>query len=156
MKFDCSKLLFCVIASLFFVSCKESTETPPFVFNCDIQLINKDGSSPFSENKDKIKLIAIKVQQPLEAEVASVSYVDHSDYLSIQISEWNVANRNKGHSEQEYIVQIQYPKEIRKETDTLRIKYQFKDYRPSVIEAFYNDEKPQSMKTEATSFKIEN
>lgn len=46
--------------------------------------------------------------------------------------------------------------EIRRRKDTIRIKYRFKDYRPSIIEAFYNDKKPQYMGTDVTYFEVEN
>lgn len=156
MKFYCNKILFSLIISFFLIGCKESTETPPFVFDCYIQLTNEDGSSLFLENKDKIKLISVKLQKPLEAKVSPAHYLEYRDYLFIQISEWDVANRNKGNSEQEYIVEIKYPDEIRKETDIFRIKYQFKDYRPSVVEAFYNDQEAQQTDSGAIFFKIKN
>lgn len=41
--------------------------------------------------------------------------------------------------EQEHIFGILDLEDIRQEKDAIRIKYQFKDSRPSVIEAFYND-----------------
>lgn len=155
MKTYCCILLHLIV--LFsLIGCKESTDTPPFVFGCNIKLINDNGSSPFQNNKDKIKLISVKLQEPLEAKVINVDYLEYSDELYIQLSEWNVANRNKGNLDREYIAEIQYPEGIRKEIDILRGKFLFKDYRPSIVGAFYNDEKPHNMNVGSIFFEIEN
>ena len=151
-----SKILFSLIVFLFFVSCKESTDTPPYVLNCYIKLINEDGNSPFKENNDEIKQISVKLLNPAEAEVGSVDYVEYPDDLSVQISEWGVWNRNKGNSEQEYIAEIQYPDVIRTGKDVIRIKVRFEDYFPHIIEALYNDEMAKIMDSNYVFFEIEN
>lgn len=66
----------------------------------------------------------------------NVDYLEYSNELYIQISKWNVANKNKGNLDREYIAEIQYPEEIRKETDILRVKFLFKDYLPSIVGGF--------------------
>lgn len=92
----------------------------------------------------------------MEAKVINVDYLENSNELYIQISEWNVANKNKGNLDREYIAEIQYPEEIRKKTDILRGKFLFKDYQPSIVRAFYNDEKPHNMNVGSIFFKIKN
>ena len=72
----------------------------------------------------------------MEAKVINVDYLEYSNELYIQISKWNVANKNKGNLDREYIAEIQYPEEIRKETDILRVKFLFKDYLPSIVGGF--------------------
>ena len=111
MKTYCCILLHLIV--LFsLIGCKESTDTPPFVFGCNIKLINDNGSSPFQNNKDKIKLISVKLQEPLEAKVINVDYLEYSDELYIQLSEWNVANRNKGNLDRECMLKFNTPREF--------------------------------------------
>lgn len=156
MEANFRKSLFILIVSLFFIGCKESTETPPYVLDCHIHLINEDGNSPFKENKYEIKHISVKLLAPMEAKVGSVAYVEYPDYLQIQISEWDVSTRNKGNSEQEYIAEIQYPDAIRTRKDVIRIRVHFENYYPNITEAFYNDEKAEIMSSNYISYEIIN
>ena len=64
--------------------------------------------------------------------------------------------QNKGNYEQEYILEIQYPEEIRKEKATIKIKYQFKNARPSIVEAHYNDIRATDTSVNDVTFEIEN
>ncbi len=93
----------------------------------------------------------------MEAKVGSVAYVEYPDYLQIQISEWDVSNRNKGNSEQEYIAEIQYPDAIRtKKKDVIRVRVRFENYYPHITEAFYNDEKAEIMNSNYVFYEIIN
>lgn len=143
---------------VFLTSCKESTDTPPFVFQCQVKLVNKDGSLPLKKNKDKISEITINLIKPTDnnTQIENMFYLDYDDCLNIQILDRKATIKNDGNYDQEYRLEIQYPEEIRRRKDTIRIKYRFKDYRPSIIEAFYNDKKPQYMGTDVTYFEVEN
>lgn len=146
------------LLSVFLTSCKESTDTPPFVFQCQVKLVNEDGSLPLKENKDKISEITINLIKPTDnnAQIENMFYLDYDGCLNIQILDRKVTIKNDGNYDQEYRLEIQYPEEIRRRKDTIRVKYRFKDYRPSIIEAFYNDKKPQYMGTDVTYFEVEN
>ncbi|WP_291596645.1 hypothetical protein [Bacteroides sp.] len=153
MKLHHIKLLSFLLAVLL-TSCKESVDTPPFNFFCEVKLINKDGSSPLKENRDKISEITVDLIKPQnnDTQIIGVSYIEYYECLRIQIADI----KNGGNYEREYSIEIQYPENIRKGKDTIRIKYQFKDHRSSVIGAFYNDKKAQYMEADATYFEIEN
>ena len=157
MKLHHIKLL-SILLTVLLTSCKESADTPPFNFFCKIKLINKDGSSPLKENRDRISEITVSLIKPLnnDAKIIDVSYLEYNECLSIQVQEWEATIKNGGDYEQEYSIEIQYPEDIRKGKDTIRIKYRFKDSRPSAIEAFCNDKKPQYMDVDATYFEVEN
>ena len=157
MKLHHIKLLSFLLA-VFLTSCKESTGTPPFVFRCLVKLVNEDGSLPLEENKDKTSEITINLIKPTDnnAQIENMLYLDYDGNLNIQILDRKATIKNDGNYDQEYRFEIQYPEEIRRRKDTIRIKYRFKDYRPSIIEAFYNDKKPQYMGTDVTYFEVEN
>ena len=93
------------------------------------------------ENKDKINQITVNLLSPInkDTQITDISYLTYYNCLNIQVREWEACIKNKGNYEQEYILEIQYPEEIRKEKDTIKIKYQFKNARPSIVEAHYND-----------------
>lgn len=143
---------------VFQTSCKESTDTPPLVFQCKVKLVNKDGSLPLKENKDKISEITVNLIKPTDnnVQIDNVYFLAYDDCLNIQILDRKATIKNDGNYEQEYRLEVQYPEEIRKRKDMIKIIYRFKDYRPSVTEAFYNDKKPQYMNTDATYFEVEN
>ena len=65
MKLHHIKLLSFLLA-VFLTSCKESTDTPPFVFRCLVKLVNEDGSLPLEENKDKTSEITINLIKPTD------------------------------------------------------------------------------------------
>lgn len=151
--------LFCFLFAMFLlIACKESTDTPPFILCIDVKLINEDGGLPLKEHKDKIEYITVNLANSINnaGEVINISYIDYPDCLRIQVLEWNAISKKDGNYEQEYIMEIHYPEEIRKKTDILKIKVQFKDAIPSVIEAFYNDQKAQYMGLDVIYFEIEN
>jgi len=54
MRLHKTKLLYVLFTLFILIGCKENTDTPPFIFNCKVKLINEDGSSPLQENKDKL------------------------------------------------------------------------------------------------------
>ncbi|MCS2591108.1 hypothetical protein NXX56_07090 [Bacteroides thetaiotaomicron] len=110
------------------------------------------------ENKDKTSEITINLIKPTDnnAQIENMLYLDYDGNLNIQILDRKATIKNDGNYDQEYRFEIQYPEEIRRRKDTIRIKYRFKDYRPSIIEAFYNDKKPQYMGTDVTYFEVEN
>ncbi len=151
------KNLFLMI-SLFFLSsgCNESVDTPPFTFDCRIRFIDQDGNSLLQNNKEKINEIAVKMIEPSGSDTkASVEYLELADFSSIQVCEWKGGIKNDGNRLQNYIIHLQIPEVFSKhEKDTIKLSYQFKNYTPSVIEGFFNDEKPESMTTELTVFKI--
>ena len=93
------------------------------------------------ENKDKTSEITINLIKPTDnnAQIENMLYLDYDGNLNIQILDRKATIKNDGNYDQEYRFEIQYPEEIRRRKDTIRIKYRFKDYRPSIIEAFYND-----------------
>ena len=140
------------------IGCKENTDTPPFIFNCKVKLINEDGSSPLQENKDKINQITVNLLSPInkDTQITDISYLTYYNCLNIQVREWEACIKNKGNYEQEYILEIQYPEEIRKEKDTIKIKYQFKNARPSIVEAHYNDIRATDTSVNDVTFEIEN
>lgn len=158
MKLHQTKLLYVLFTLFILIGCKESTDIPPFIFNCKVKLINKDGSSPLSENKDKINQITVNLLKPInnDAKVTDISYLEYYNCLDIQIREWEACIKNNGNYEQEYILEIQYPKVIREEKDTIKIKYQFKNARPSIIEAYYNDLRPANISVNDVTFEIDN
>lgn len=157
MKLYHIKLLSFLLA-VFLTSCKENSDTPPFVFQCQVKLVNEDGSLPLEENKDKISEITINLIKPTDnnAQIKIVFYLDYDGRFNIQVLDRKATIKNDGNYDQEYRLEIQYPEEIRRRKDTIRVKYRFKDYRPSIIEAFYNDKKPQYMGTDVTYFEVEN
>lgn len=158
MRLHQSKLLYFLLTVFVLISCKESTDTPPFIFHCKVKLINKDGRSPLSENKDKINQITVNLLKPInnDAKVTDISYIEYYNCLDIQIEERDACLKNNGNYEQEYILEIQYPEVIRKEKDTIKIKYQFKNVSPSIIGAYYNDKKPTDTSVHDVTFEIEN
>lgn len=158
MKSHCIRLFYFLFITFLLTSCKESTDTPPFSLCFDIKLINEDGSSSLKKNRDLTDEITVILLKPINdaAEITDISYLDYHDCLKIQVIEWGAASKNDGNYEQEYIMEIQYPEEIRNNTDTLKIKVQFKNARPLIIEAFYNDKRPKYVGLDVTSFEIEN
>lgn len=148
-----------LIASLFLLGtgCKDSVDTPPFSFICKIRFIDQDGSSLLQKNKERINEIAVKMLEPSDSDTkVSVEYMEVADFLAIQVIEWKGGIKNDGNRIQDYKIQLQSPEVFSKqEKDTIRIRYQFKNYTPSVIEGFFNNEKPESMATELIVFKIE-
>lgn len=149
-------LLFIVSLLFLTIGCKESVETPPFVFDCKVRFIDQDGNSLLQNNKDKANEVTVKMLEPLSSDIiVSVDYFASSDFLYLQIAEKRGGSKNKGNRLQDYIIQLHSPNVFSKqENDTIRIRYQFKDYTPSIIDAFFNDEKPESITTEEIVFKI--
>ena len=86
MKLHHIKLLSFLLA-VFLTSCKESTDTPPFVFRCLVKLVNEDGSLPLEENKDKTSEITINLIKPTDnnAQIENMLYLDYDGNLNIQI-----------------------------------------------------------------------
>lgn len=82
-----------------------------------MKLINEDGSSPLQENKDKINQITVNLLSPInkDTQITDISYLTYYNCLNIQVREWEACIKHKGNYEQEYILEIQYPEEIRKE-----------------------------------------
>lgn len=152
------KLSYFLLIAFVLTCCKESVDTPPFIFHCKVKLISEDGSSFFEKNKDKINQIKVTLLKPLnnDVKVTAVSYLEYYNCLDIQIQEWEACIKNNGNYEQEYIWEIQYPEVIRKKKDTVKIKYQFKNACPSIIEAYYNDIKPTDTSTNDVTFTIKN
>ncbi len=158
MNLHCLKLL-CFFFTMFSLTgCKESTDMPPFTLCLDIKLINENGSLPLKENKDKINDIIINLLNPINtaAKVASISYLDYPNCLRMQIAEWGANLKNNGNYEQEYIMEINYPKEIREKIDVLKIKVQFKDKVPSIVNAYYNNQEAQYIGLDIIYFEIKN
>lgn len=138
-------------------SCKESTDMPPFNFNCNVKIINKDESSPFKEYKDKIREITVKLLSPLNNDInIDMSYNGYYDCLNIQLQEWGAVNKNNGSYEREYVMEIQFPEEIRDKKDVIRVRILFEKGYPFLKEAYYNDIKPKYMGLDETFFEIEN
>lgn len=158
MRLHKTKLLYVLFTLFILIGCKENTDTPPFIFNCKVKLINEDGSSPLQENKDKINQITVNLLSPInkDTQITDISYLTNYNCLNIQVREWEACIKNKGNYEQEYILEIQYPEEIRKEKDTIKIKYQFKNARPSIVEAHYNDIRATDTSVNDVTFEIEN
>lgn len=157
MIFNRIKCLFFIgVLSIMLVSCKESVETPPFSFVFTISIIDQNGNSLLQKHKDKIKEIAVSILEPSSGDIhVNVTYVEISEYLGILISEPEGGVKNGGNRLQDYILQIQYPEVFsNQEKDIIRIRYQFKNYYPNAIEAFYNDKKPKSLDTMGASFEI--
>lgn len=115
MKLHHIKLLSFLLA-VFLTSCKESTDTPPFVFRCLVKLVNEDGSLPLEENKDKTSEITINLIKPTDnnAQIENMLYLDYDGNLNIQILDRKATIKNDGNYDQEYRFEIQYPEEIRR------------------------------------------
>ena len=114
MRLHKTKLLYVLFTLFILIGCKESTDTPPFIFNCKVKLINEDGSSPLQENKDKINQITVNLLSPInkDTQITDISYLTYYNCLNIQVREWEACIKHKGNYEQEYILEIQYPEEI--------------------------------------------
>lgn len=155
MKLHHIKLLYFLL-SVSLTSCKESADIPPFNFLCRMKLVTEDGRLPLKENKDKISKIMVNLIKPQDSDVQinDVFYLDYYDCLNIQIMDRKVSNSSN--YEREYSIQVCYPEEIRKGKDTIKVKYQFDGSRPSIIEAFYNNEEPQYMGSDAIYFEVKN
>lgn len=121
-----------------------------------MKLVTEDGRLPLKENKDKISKIMVNLIKPQDSDVQinDVFYLDYYDCLNIQIMDRKVSNSSN--YEREYSIQVCYPEEIRKGKDTIKVKYQFDGSRPSIIEAFYNNEEPQYMGSDAIYFEVKN
>lgn len=152
-----SKLFFSIIFILCFTSCdNEDPDTPPFSFSCLIHILDKNGESLLDPNEQLLKDIEAYIVEPVNEGISvyGINYLRSVNCLQINISDSYTLIENKGTYEQEYIVKVKYPDEIRTGTDIIRIKYQFKDYRPTIKEAYYNTIKPQEMDASTIVFQI--
>ena len=106
MRLHKTKLLYVLFTLFILIGCKENTDTPPFIFNCKVKLINEDGSSPLQENKDKINQITVNLLSPInkDTQITDISYLTYYNCLNIQVREWEACIKNKGNYEQEYIL----------------------------------------------------
>lgn len=111
MKLHHIKLLSFLLA-VFLTSCKESTDTPPFVFRCLVKLVNEDGSLPLEENKDKTSEITINLIKPTDnnAQIENMLYLDYDGNLNIQILDRKATIKNDGNYDQEYRFETNIPK----------------------------------------------
>lgn len=133
-----SKLFFSIIFILGFTCCNnEDPDTPPFCFSCLIHLPDKNGESLLETNEQLLKDIEAYIVKPVNEGICiyDINYLRSANCLQINLSDSYTLIENKGTYEQEYIVKVKYPDEIRTGTDIIRIKYQFKDYRPTIKEA---------------------
>lgn len=152
-----SKLFFSIIFILGFTSCdNEDPDTPPFCFSCLIHLLDKNGESMLETNEQLLKDIEAYIVEPVNEGICiyDINYLQSANCLQINLSDSYTLIENKGTYEQEYILKVKYPDEIRTGTDIIRIKYQFKDYRPTIKEAYYNAIKPQEMDASTIVFQI--
>lgn len=152
-----SKLFFSIIFILGFTSCdNEDPDTPPFCFSCLIHLLDKNGESMLETNEQLLKDIEAYIVKPVNEGICiyDINYLQSANCLQINLSDSYTLIENKGTYEQEYILKVKYPDEIRTGTDIIRIKYQFKDYRPTIKEAYYNAIKPQEMDASTIVFQI--
>lgn len=152
-----SKLFFSIIFILGFTSCdNEDPDTPPFCFSCLIHLLDKNGESMLETNEQLLKDIEAYIVEPVNEGICiyDINYLQSANCLQINLSDSYTLIENKGTYEQEYILKVKYPDEIRTGTDIIRIKYQFKDYRPTIKEAYYNAIKPQEIDASTIVFQI--
>lgn len=152
-----SKLFFSIIFILGFTSCdNEDPDTPPFCFSCLIHLLDKNGESMLETNEQLLKDIEAYIVKPVNEGICiyDINYLQSANCLQINLSDSYTLIENKGTYEQEYILKVKYPDEIRTGTDIIRIKYQFKDYRPTIKEAYYNAIKPQEIDASTIVFQI--
>lgn len=87
MRLHKTKLLYVLFTLFILIGCKENTDTPPFIFNCKVKLINEDGSSPLQENKDKINQITVNLLSPInkDTQITDISYLTYYNCLNIQV-----------------------------------------------------------------------
>lgn len=111
MKLHHIKLLSFLLA-VFLTSCKESTDTPPFVFRCLVKLVNEDGSLPLEENKDKTSEITINLIKPTDnnAQIENMLYLDYDGNLNIQILDRKATIKNDGNYDQSIDSKSNIPK----------------------------------------------
>lgn len=151
--FYCKKILYAIVVICSLVACKDTTDTPPFNFRYMVRLIDEDGSSSLQKNQNRINEITVNLLEPYNAEIVNLVYLESYDYLDIQVQEWSP---NIKDDIEDYMIEMQYPKDIRSKKDTLRVRYQFNGTQPYIINAFYNDIEPQYMRTEIIVFELEN
>lgn len=158
MMFRYSNVLLCIVSVFLLTGCKDDNGVlPPFTFTCFVRLVDSDGNSVLQENKDKLGEVKVSLPDAAdEKRVVDVSYSKTDDHLAIQVFEWRESLKNNGNYDQEYVVQIQYPDIIRNQKDTIKVKFRFRDGVPSVVEASYNEEKPQLTYDTSVVFEIEN
>lgn len=146
-------ILYFIFIAFFLVSCKETDDIVPFNFHCLIRVVDEDGSSSFKKNPDETCKIVTNLIEPRNARIVNFVYLKDYDYVDIQVQEHN-SNIKEGIAN--YILEVQYPNEIRLLKDTIKVEYEFEMNQPYIISAFCNGKKSEYMEKDVIAFEVKN
>ena len=137
---------------------QDGTKTPPFTFTCQMRFVDQDGNSLLKQHVAEREDIKVKIVEPLDDDVKIDIYYHNTtlDCMSIEVLDWDGATKNSGNLIQDYIIEVKSPEVFSKNgTDKIRIRYQFENYYPSVVEALFNDIAADQMSPELIIFTVE-